>query len=113
MHEMSIVEGLMGILQETAALHKLTRIDTVRLRIGAMRQVVPESLEFAFEALGRGTVAQGARIEITEVPVRARCGGCGAEFTVDDFSFFCASCGGNALTVFEGKELYIESLEGE
>ena len=113
MHEFSIVEGLMGIITETAQKHALTRVDAVKLKIGAMRQAMPEAIQFAFEALADGTVAQGAKIIIEEVPVRIRCNDCSGEFTVKDFAFFCPSCESRRVTVIEGKELYIESLEGD
>jgi len=113
MHEMSIVEGLIAIISETAEKHRMTRIEKVNLRIGAMRQVVPDALQFAFEVLGEGTIAEGAKIHITEIPLRARCGSCGDEFTVEQYSFICPACGSSDVAVVEGKELYIESIEGD
>lgn len=113
MHEVSIVEGLVDILKETAQQHGLTKITGVKLRIGAMRQIVPEALRFAFEIVGKGTVAEGATVTITDVATRARCSACSSEFLVEDSCFVCLSCGSGQVTVTEGKELYIDSLEGE
>jgi hydrogenase nickel incorporation protein HypA/HybF len=113
MHEVSIVEGLIDILKETAQQHGLTKITGVKLRIGAMRQIVPDALEFAFEIVGKGTIAEGASITITHIPTRAKCNKCEHEFTVEEYCFFCSSCGSSQVTVTEGKELYIDSLEGD
>ncbi|MBN1576047.1 MAG: hydrogenase maturation nickel metallochaperone HypA [Chitinispirillaceae bacterium] len=113
MHELSIVEGLIDIIRETAQTHGLNRVEKVTLRIGAMRQIVPDALNFAFEVLGKGTIAEGAEVVITVVPTKARCGECGSEFTVDDCCFICTSCGSGGVVVTEGKELYIDSIEGE
>ena len=113
MHELSIVEGLIGIIRETAQEHGLLKVTRVKLRIGAMRQVVPDALLFAFEIAGKETVAAGAEILITDVPTRARCNECAADFAVEEFCFICPSCGSGQVTVTEGKELYIDSLEGE
>ncbi len=113
MHEVSIAEGLMGIIRETVIKHRLTKVESIKLRIGAMRQVVPEALKFAFEIVGKGTIAEGARIDIIAIPTRARCLDCRCEFTVEDYCFICTSCSSGNLTVIEGKELYIDSLEGE
>ncbi|MBN1759694.1 MAG: hydrogenase maturation nickel metallochaperone HypA [Chitinispirillaceae bacterium] len=113
MHELSIVEGLMGIIRETAGEHGLTRVTRVKLRIGAMRQVVPDALRFAFEVTGKDTVAEGAEIVITDVPTKAHCNDCGSDFAVEEFCFVCTACGSGQIDVTEGKELYIDSLEGE
>ncbi|MBN1306778.1 MAG: hydrogenase maturation nickel metallochaperone HypA [Chitinispirillaceae bacterium] len=113
MHEMSIAEGMIDIINETARKHGLSRVEKVRLRIGAMRQIVPDALRFAFEVLGKETIAHGAEIVITDVPVKASCGDCGCEFRVEDRCFICASCGSGSVVVTAGKELYIDSIEGE
>lgn len=113
MHEVSIVEGLIGIIEDAAMKNGISKVSEVSLRIGAMRQVVPDALVFAFEVLGKGTVADGAAISIKEVPTRARCRECAMEFMVEDFCFICTSCDSGDVEVVEGKELYIDSLEGE
>lgn len=113
MHEVSIVEGLIDIVKETAARNDLQNVSVISLCIGKMRQVVPDALEFAFEIVGRGTVAEGAEIRIREIPTRGRCRECGREFMVEEYCFICASCGSGDVEVIEGKELYIDTLEGE
>ena len=113
MHEFSIIEGLIDIVKETAAQHSLSKVTGIRLCIGMMRQVVPDALQFAFEIIGKGTVAEGAHISITDIPTMARCNDCGCEFPVHGYCFICGTCGSSNVIVTEGKELYIDSLEGE
>lgn len=113
MHEAGIAQEILDVLNETASRHGLLKVSGVRLRIGAMRQIVPEALQFAFDALGRGTIAAGARITIEEVAVRCRCRSCDSEFAVVDYDFFCPVCNGIEVTVIEGRELFIDSVEGD
>ena len=113
MHELSIAEDLLEIVARTAAEHKLTRVSGLRIVVGALGNVIPEALEFAFDAAGRGTVAEGARLEIVEVPVTVRCNACSAETVLDDFAFICTECGSVDVTVLRGKELYLDSIEGD
>ena len=113
MHELSIVEGLINIIEDTAREHDISSVKRVKLRIGAMRQVVPDALRFAFEVAGKGTVAEGAEILITDIPTKAKCGTCAGEFQVEEYCFICPRCGSSEVTVIEGKELYIDTLEGE
>jgi hydrogenase nickel incorporation protein HypA/HybF len=113
MHELSIATQLLELVAEAAARHNLRRVNGLRIVIGALGNVVPEALEFAFDVAGEGTVAAGARLEIVEVPIAVRCNACGAESTLEDFAFLCGACGSLDVEVLRGNELYLDSIEGE
>jgi hydrogenase nickel incorporation protein HypA/HybF len=113
MHEFSLAES---VVKETAALaaeHGLTRVASVRLKVGRLRQVVPEALATAFKAVAAGTPLEGAALQMEFVPIRARCLDCGAETEVQDFIFVCPRCEAYRMETLQGNELVIESLEGE
>jgi hydrogenase nickel incorporation protein HypA/HybF len=106
-HELSIA----GAVVDTALKHAAgRRVTVVTVRVGALRQVVPDSLEFYFGFVTRDTGCEAARLELIEVPGRLRC--CGEEWQVDFPDFRCASCGG-AASVVAGNELEVESIEVE
>jgi len=111
MHEATIVEGLMRILETRAARHGVTAIRRVNLKVGRLRAVEPRQLVACFEMFAEGTVAEGALLAIDEVAVRARCRGCGSEFAVARYRFVCPACGSGDVEVIQGQELYIESFE--
>ncbi|MCX7727185.1 MAG: hydrogenase maturation nickel metallochaperone HypA [Chitinispirillaceae bacterium] len=113
MHELSIAEELINIINQTAKANKLSRVAKVKLRIGEMRGIVPESLVFAFEVIGKGSVAEGTAIDIVTIKTKALCNKCKKEFEVEDYNFICPVCGSMDVVVIEGKELIIDSLEGE
>jgi hydrogenase nickel incorporation protein HypA/HybF len=113
MHEVSIVEGLIEILLDVARENGLSKVTRITLRIGEMRQIVPDALYFAFEAVGKGTIAEGAEIVINSVPTCARCSDCSNEFSVEEYCFFCPSCSSRNVSVIKGKELFVDSIEGE
>ena len=107
MHELSIA----GAVVDTALKHAAGRkVKVVTVRAGALRQVVPESLEFYFGFVTRDTGCEDARLELIEVPARLRC--CGQEWQVDFPDFRCGSCGG-AAEIVAGDELEVESIEVE
>ena len=83
------------------------------MKVGALRQVVPSALEFAFELLTNGTELEGAELLIEEVPARGRCRACGAETTMWSFPLQCGSCGGLDLSLLAGEELLVDALEME
>jgi hydrogenase nickel incorporation protein HypA/HybF len=110
LHELTIAESIVQIAGRHAAGRRVTK---VYLKVGHLRQVVPSALAFGFELLAEGTSVEGAELALEEVPVRARCRGCGAESHPEGFPLRCTTCGGLDLQILEGEELYVESLELE
>ncbi|MBN1419090.1 MAG: hydrogenase maturation nickel metallochaperone HypA [Planctomycetes bacterium] len=111
MHEFSLARAMLATVEETARAHGARRVETIRLRIGILRAVVPDALRFAFEALGEGTIAAGAAIEIEEVPAHAACRACGGRFDLKEFAIECPGCGALALEIDGGDVLQIDSIE--
>jgi hydrogenase nickel incorporation protein HypA/HybF len=92
---------------------KASRVYAIRLRVGQLSGVVPDALQFAFEALSNGTLAQGATLDIEHVPARFWCGTCQKEFTADDMFAECPGCHGLSLEMRSGRELELASMEIE
>ncbi|MGC9195415.1 MAG: hydrogenase maturation nickel metallochaperone HypA [Syntrophobacteraceae bacterium] len=113
MHELSIAQSLLDIIVEESNKHGLARINKVRLRIGELSAVVPESLLFCFDLVSRDTVAAGAVIEMERIAVTARCDKCDFSFEVKDRVFECPKCGEPVLEMLGGRELDVMSIEGE
>ncbi len=116
MHEMSIAESIMGIVTEEMKAHSCTKLLKVQVRYGALSQVVPDSLQFCFEALTKDTAYESAVLELEEVPILLRCGQCGEAFTPPDENIFvpCPKCSMHlGHEVEQGKELYVQHIEAE
>ncbi len=71
MHEVGIMENTLAMAVKRAAEEGAHRIHRLTMRIGPLSGVVPEALEFAFVVLARGTIAEGARLEVERIPVDA------------------------------------------
>jgi len=113
MHELSIAQSIVTIAEEHLPAETHARVRTVRVKIGELAGVVPDSLEFCFSAVTGGTALEGARLEIQHVAARARCHSCGATTPVALLAFQCQRCGGIGLTLVEGEELQVLELELE
>ena len=113
MHEFAICERLVEIaIQEVARLQPSPRkVRTVGIAVGGLQQIVPETLETAFEVLTRGTPLEGATLRIRTVPVLVRCRDCRAESEIPPTEFICPQCGGVVLDVLAGREFVLETLE--
>jgi hydrogenase nickel incorporation protein HypA/HybF len=113
MHELSIMESALNLALEQTRRAGAKRIHVIRLRIGALTGVVPEALEFAFEALKPGTPAESGRLSIEAVPARFWCAACTREFEADDLLPECPDCHAPSAQVRAGRELEVASLDVE
>jgi hydrogenase nickel incorporation protein HypA/HybF len=111
MHELSIMQSALSVALEQARQAGASRVHEIRLRIGALSGVVPDALEFAFEALAPGTQAEGARLTIENVPARFWCAGCSCEFTSEDMFAECPDCHALSGELRAGREMEVASLE--
>ena len=110
MHELALSSAIVAIVDKHAAGR---RVSVVTLRVGRLRQVVPQALEFYFEFVARGSVCEGARLEHELVEVRLHCNPCGTEWAIDVPAFRCPSCGDGDVAVIGGDEFQVESIEVE
>ena len=110
MHEMSIAEGLLRSVLDAVAAHGDVRVEQVELAVGVMRLVVPEALELAWSVLAEGTPAAGAKLTITEVPLKARCRQCAREFGPEIDNYLCPACGHADVDILEGDDIFLTSV---
>jgi hydrogenase nickel incorporation protein HypA/HybF len=112
MHEMSIAESVLGIVEESARREGLRRVREVRLEIGRLAAVETEALRFCFDAVVRGSLAEGAALAIEETPGTAWCFGCSATVSLSARGEPCPRCGGTQLQVNGGTEMRVKELFG-
>jgi len=111
MHEMSLAEGVLVVVQDAARAHHPCTVRTVRLEIGALAAVECEALRFAFEVVKRGSVAEGAQLDIVEVPGSAWCMQCSRSVAVSERGEPCPECGSWQLQVTGGDQMRVRELE--
>ncbi len=109
MHELSIAQSIADIVRQHAPDGAAVR--AVRVAVGRMSGVVPESLEFCFDAVVSDTPLEGARLEIERIPVRAACARCRDVFTVEEPAFACPACGSTDIELVAGMELQVLEIE--
>lgn len=111
MHELALAEGMLGIVEDTARRNGARRVTRVCLEIGALAHVAPEALRFCFDAVTRGSLAEGASLEIVATPGRAWCMPCGASVTLAQRGEACPRCGSYQLQLAEGDEMRVREIE--
>ena len=111
MHEVGVIQDALDVALEHAARHRARQVHRITLRVGPLAGVEPEALAFAFEVVTRGTIAEGARLEVDRVPLACFCPGCAGEFRPDGWVFECPTCGQLTNEVRQGRELEVASVE--
>lgn len=111
MHEFSIMQSVMSSVEEVAKAHNARRIEAINLRIGEMREVVEDSLSFAFEVLKEGTLAESAELHVETVRPFSECFECHKQFEHERTDLRCPFCGSSLTKQLKGHELDIASVE--
>lgn len=111
MHEMSLAEGMVSAIEGQAALEAFARVTKVTLEIGVLSHVDPHAMEFSFDAATRGTLIEGAELEILSPPGTAQCFACEAQVEIARRGDGCPNCGSHQLIVTGGEEMKIKSME--
>jgi len=107
-HELSICNSIGGIVSKHAAGRQ---VQIVHLRIGKLRQIVPDTLVYCWSLVSEDTVLAGSRLEIESIPAAIHCTRCDHDQVLTEAIFVCGSCGGSSVEVVAGEEFLITSLE--
>ncbi len=113
MHEMSIAQSILKIVLNEAQRNGASRITVVRIRAGELRGIVQDQLGFFFQFITKDTLAEGAALEVEQVPVEAFCKSCAHRFRVRNFEFVCPDCESKDVDVTQGMELAVKEIEIE
>ena len=113
MHEMSLCESVLRIIESEAPVQGFSRVTRVCLEIGRLAGVEVEAMRFGFDVVTAGSLAAGARLDIERVPGGAWCFACRSEVEVAKRFDPCPRCGGFQLEVVRGDEMRIKELEVE
>ncbi|WP_109563103.1 hydrogenase maturation nickel metallochaperone HypA [Jannaschia seohaensis] len=108
---MSLCEGIRRVVDQAAAGEDVTRVTRVRLEIGRFAGVEKPALRFAWEVVMRGSKAEGAALEMIDLPGRALCFYCAETVELDGRLDPCPTCGGGKLVPEGGDEMRIKDME--
>lgn len=113
MHEVSIIQSVIDIVKEKAYENNLEKINKVSLKIGELSGVYEDSLRFAFKAVSKDTIVEGAELIIEKVNATAKCDSCDISFSIDHFNKLCPKCRRFCNNIISGYELFINTIEGD
>ena len=113
MHEMSLCEGIVEILESEAKKQSYSRVKKVWLEIGKLAAVEIDAMYFCYDMVVKDTVADNSELVIREIQAEAKCRQCKQEMMVDSRFDACVSCGSYDLEIIQGEQMKIKELEVE
>ncbi len=113
MHELPFVQNLLRIALEHAEKAGAKRIVALHLVIGQMSTIVDDAVQFYWDILARGTIAEGAQLHFRRLPAVFRCQACEHTYSLDGEHLACPQCGSTRVQLIQGDEFRLESMDVE
>jgi len=113
MHELTITQNILDISLRFAQKSEAKQINYINIIIGELSSMVDDSIQFYWETIAKGTIAEKAIINFQRIPAELICNDCGFSFELSTETFNCPKCNSHKVKIFRGDELMIESIEVE
>lgn len=113
MHELSLCESIIEIIQENAVQQGYRKVISVWLEVGELSCVEQQALSFCFDSVTQDTLADGARLNIVPISGLGHCQRCRQNSSVTTRIEACPHCGHYPLSLIQGEELRVKELEVE
>lgn len=111
MHELAIAQNILEIVRQSVPEEQVSDVKWIRIRVGQLSGVIPDSLNFCFSAIVGETNMRRAGLDIEQVPTVSRCKDCGHQFQIEDMAFVCPACKSADLKLISGRELQVVEIE--
>jgi hydrogenase nickel incorporation protein HypA/HybF len=113
MHELPVTKSIVKISSEEAEKHNAKIVKEIRIKVGVLTGLIPDSIQYYFDIISKGTLVEGAGLKIEKLPIRFRCNDCGCEDEAKAGIYSCKNCESMNIKIIGGNEFFIESLEIE
>ncbi|MCL1975963.1 MAG: hydrogenase maturation nickel metallochaperone HypA [Firmicutes bacterium] len=113
MHELALTQSILNIALTEATVHRANRVLKINIKVGVLSGILPELVQEYFNIVSCGTAAEQALLLIEKMPARISCFDCGAHGITESYIFTCPACNSSHISLLEGREFYVDSLEIE
>jgi hydrogenase nickel incorporation protein HypA/HybF len=113
MHELSIAQNIVEIIQQRIPESEWKQVATVRIKVGVVAGIVPDSLKFSFQAITAESALCNAQLITEHVPFRVHCRACDTNTENEDGFAMCGECESTDIQVLSGTELHVVEIELE
>ncbi|HEX7973709.1 MAG TPA: hydrogenase maturation nickel metallochaperone HypA [Anaerolineales bacterium] len=113
MHELAVTESILEIAQRHAEQAGAKRITGLHIAVGQLSSIVDDSVQFYWDIIAAGTLAEAAALEFRRIPIELICQVCGRRYTPAKEDFACPDCASERIKVVAGEEFYLEAIDIE
>jgi hydrogenase nickel incorporation protein HypA/HybF len=113
MHELPVTQNLLEIALRHAQESNARRILNLNIVIGQLATIVDDSVQFYWDLIAEGTIAEGALLHFSRIPTELLCQECSRQYIPGPDDFTCPGCQSTNVKIISGKEFYLESIEVE
>jgi hydrogenase nickel incorporation protein HypA/HybF len=113
MHELFATQAVLDKALTKAAEGNASRITDLHLAVGDLSTYVDDSVQFYWDEISKGTIAEGARLHFRRVAAELQCMACFTRYHPVGEEIHCPNCGSSGAKILAGEEFYLESLDVE
>lgn len=110
MHELSVTQNLLDLALQHGKSSNASQITDLYLVLGEFASIVDDSVQFYWDFMAEGTIAEGAQLHFTRIPARLRCLDCQIEYEPGNNDPGCPECNGAHVQIINGREFFLESI---
>lgn len=111
MHELSVTENILEIVKTHAERANAAMVTDIFLVIGKLSSILDDSVQFYWDLMTEGTIAEGAKLHFRRVPVLIQCNDCKNSYSPEADNLACPLCFSEKITIVQGEEFYLEAID--
>lgn len=109
MHELAVTQNILDIVLRYASHENAGQISDVHIVVGRLSSIIDDSVQFYWDFISEGTIAEGARLHFQRIPARLRCMACENVYSPDE-NLTCPRCYSSRISIITGQEFYVDSI---
>lgn len=113
MHELSVTQSILEIALRHGNEANAKRIADIHIVMGELSTMVDDSIQFYWDMIAEGTIAQGAKLHFRRVPAELQCMACFTKYHPKEMELICPNCGSVGVKIIAGEEFSLEALDVE
>jgi len=113
MHELPVTQNILDIALDHAHKAQAKRVLRINLTIGELSSIIDDSVQFYWEIIAKGTIAEGAVLNFNSIPTLLECHACHTQYKPVDREYACPNCQSLQFKIVHGQEFFLESIDIE
>lgn len=113
MHELPVTQSILDITLRHARENNARRVRSIFLVIGQLSSIIDNSIQFYWDMMSEGTLAEGAQLHFRRIPAELLCMACGKQYQPPPGELACPNCDSMQARVIAGEEFFMEAIDIE